>query len=80
VSAFGRSIVNDFDIGKEWPKAVAAASKVGVHLPPYAGTGALFSLDPRTLRVARSVRLSLSDLPRRSRARWIRGALRYLRP
>jgi hypothetical protein len=78
MSAFGRFVANEFDIGQDWARAVAAAEKFGVQLPPYANAGALFRLDPETLQVNRSLRLSLCSTPTRHRAVWIRAVLRQL--
>lgn len=55
------------DLPAEWTAAIEAGRRIGVELPPQAGVGALFAIDPVSLGVGRIAPLALSSLSRRSR-------------
>jgi hypothetical protein len=65
-----------YDFAKEWAAVALRLHPLNIHLPPYAAAGAMFVLDARTGRLARSAPLALSVLARRS---WyLRAAVHHL--
>ncbi|WP_261559953.1 hypothetical protein [Frankia tisae] len=64
------------DYAAEWAEAAERARRFGVHLPPYAEAGALFTLDPASGRVADIVPLALSVVAHPTV--YLRAALRGL--